>query len=742
MTARTSSELIQAAISFDEAVLSNSDSPGAAHFVGIMRLDPRHLQHVSAVERQIPKEIASDDSFLFAVGEQLRVAMEGRIEDALAMSLSTEVLSPLERLLELLVRSWLKPSEESFAEIRDHVETSPGISQEVISRSYLKLMTWALESFGIKAAGPYYDLALSAASGTLEQAIRQIGSLFGRDESLFFPPPNDDLILFPRIRERAMNASAELTIKTARGRIARFTRTFGADPRTLPIQFRAAELQADWTGALWLSRTIWRLKGAILLLEDVEGSDERIDGIAAWISSGADNLFNLIDENEQYFSQENLDRLLIKVLSEGRRIATPHWVEICSAIWDELPIIISDELIDTCPIDASISTDDTTLSDDAATRLFAHLIRVDPVRWLRRYRTLSTAERLVVATGLSPASAEVLPAEEKAEVVDLLLGLCQNDDLRQVLSEKTFLTLATLLQSSGKRELSGQFLATIPIDYAAGIGIRYPEFLRPDLVEQEIHMLKAKLSDQLVKNQSGQWAAFSRDPALSSAQAMVALRRADAGLVDLVAEFANAPFTAANDVISSVRALSWLVDERLLPMAYIADRPFEYRSTLSPVDRYWTGRNDLRAVNAAIAGFYARRGEAEALQQLIIAARDPDMEVRLLAIGELSDSTERPSHMASAVDAMILGAIYDPESRVQAAAVALIEQITDRSVYELAWGRLESVWATSHRRVRMAAARVAAGVKADRPLTSRGALLELARRDRSLLVREAAGAKG
>lgn len=748
----TSDSLINAAIKFDERTLELSNDPGAAHFLGAMRVDPRHLGTESPAAKHLPAEIeVARDSLLFMAGEAVAAAVEGQAERAADTLSALEPRTALEKLLLLLLAAWLKTSRDGLSAIEDFITTAESIDSEIVVLCHIKCATWALDSFGISAAQPYYDKALENAAGDLARALRQVGDMFGREAFLYYPPPAGDNVTYRTITDRATEAVATFAVSKAKKAFNRFTRTAFADPATLPLQLRAAEMQAGWVGAPWLMQTVWRLKSAILL-RDGKDAVEKADAIVGWILSDGSDLFRLVDENEQIFTPEIAQRILVDELQIGQRIDASKWVEICYAIWDQLPAVVSNSIIRDGPLSTSLSTDETTLREDGWVRLFANLSRIDSVAWVARFESLSNDERLAVATALDVRSAAVLPPDVKQEVRGLLFEFCSDSRTAPIAAGRTFMTLASLAhQSAPASQFRIQFQNILPRRLAARVAVEYPEFTRTDLIQEEQSRLENQIRTQIDYNRSGRWTSVGSDLSMSLAQTCIALKSVRPDIVELLVQYANAPFTAANDVIGSVQALSWLSDQGMLPQTYSdRDDTLTYRSDLSPVDRYWTGRDDLRAANAAIAGFYARvlNFDHEPVEQLIIAARDPDTQVRLLALQEFARMPSWLVRRTPALDAMVLGAVYDPESRAQSLAMDLLGLVEDDAVRRLAWERVISAWNTSHRSVRRSAARAA--IRAKRAVqeasshrgghgpTTYDKILELARVDRSIEVRDLA----
>lgn len=734
-------QLIEAAIKFDESALAGSDDAGAKHFAGVLRLDPRHLSDNSDPPGQVANEIDVDfTSLLFMLAESIRQIIVGR--EAVARSILDELHYPegIERVLVLLVQAWLPLGTTSLAEIDQYIQ-NVDFDSDLKSRVYMKLMTWEMEARG---RGPhataYYDRAVENASEGLRQSLHSVGELFGRDTFLYFPGTSNPLDTYSWLVDSVSNATADEFIRMAKKHISPFGRTFGGDPRAVPAPIRAAELQAGWAGAYWVIRKVRRVKASILLVNS-RVPEERADAISSWILSGGSNVKQLISENESILNPGLVSKILVDDLKRGAVVDAENWEEICLSLWDQLPGEISENLIETLNIPEWIEADYVPPGENKSVELFVLLGMIEPPKWLKRYKSLQPAQRLTVALSLSPHQATDLPDSIKGEVRGILQTYCeQRGDT--LLYPEIIETLAALVSElpDGARE-KDNLRDIIPTNYSAQIGVRYPHLASRDRIYENLESLVSRIHEQLNLNKRGQWTTFGTALAYQVAACMVALNTLDQDALNTIMDFATAPASSANDVIDAVNALSWLADEGLLPSLGKVESRLPYRVDISPVDRMWSGRDDIRAINTVIAGLHARLSTTrrDAIALLVAATRDPDAQIRRLAVDQFNGGNLVVSGLETSVDAAILGAIYDPDYRVQASAIRAIRSISDLLVAEIAWARLISVWEAAHRRVRMTAAGVAAGRRyTDASIESlRDDVLRLASTDRSALVRQA-----
>ncbi|MFC7673287.1 HEAT repeat domain-containing protein [Mycolicibacterium sp. GCM10028919] len=735
--------LIEAAIRLDEGLLMKSGDAGAKHFAGVLRLDPRHLSDNTDPPGRISNEIEVNfSSLLFMVAESIRQVIVGREDVARKILADLDSSAAIERILIMLVQAWVPGGATTLAEIDEYVRGA-NIDPDLRSRIYMKLMTWELEARGRgPQASEYYDRAIENASEGLQQALYGVGETFGREMRLFVRPATDAVDTYSWIINSVSNASADELVRMARKQISPFGRTFGGDPSAVPMPVRAAELQGGWAGAYWVLERIWRVKASIILVNSRDPA-ERADAITHWVLSGGSRLRELVDENENILSRQLVSKVLVDDLKLGARVKHDDWVELCLALWDELPSEVSSDLIHTVPIPAWTYERSAPARENKSVVLFTALSSIDPGRWIERYDSIKPAQRLTVCLALSARQATALPVRLRREVLTTLLAYC-GEPQQYASSPDVVETLAALVaELPDDAPERGAFIDILPAEFAAEIGVRYPQLTTADRIREELTGTVLRIQQQLEQNQRGQWSTFGTSLASEVARCLVALQSSDRQAIDTIVDFATAPASAANDVIDAVNALSWLADAGLLGSLGAIESRLPYRVDVSPVDKMWTGRDDMRAINAAIAGLHARLSDSrrEAIALLVASTRDPDPQVRRLAMNQFDGTHLALGSLEASVDAAILGAVYDPDFRVQASALRAIRSISDQLVAEIAWARVASVWDGAHRLVRVSAAGMAAKQRyTEEPIERlREDVLRLASADRSFQVRRAAG---
>jgi len=122
----------------------------------------------------------------------------------------------------------------------------------------------------------------------------------------------------------------------------------------------------------------------------------------------------------------------------------------------------------------------------------------------------------------------------------------------------------------------------------------------------------------------------------------------------------------------------------------------------------------------------------------LAASRDPSIRVRILAVSTVAWLTQEIAS-SGALDATILGALYDPHPGVQAVAVSALwrGRFASEAVRQAAQDRVVEMWASAHRDIRVAVARETSAVPSQGS-NHLGTLRQLSRQDRSVIVRWAA----
>lgn len=736
-------DLIQAAIVWDEEKLRGSNDPGAVHFYGVMSLLPSHLNYDSEISKLIESNIPVDlDSPLFRAGEAIRRVLEGQPDGVGDTLHGLGADGTLPWLLGALLSAWLDDNPVTqLAAISEVLLDGKLVSKWLRPRVFLKLMTWAHQAGETLAAGEYYDQAVKFSSGPLRDAIRTQGSVFGRDAYFQTKPVTAKLVTYPKITSSVAQESNRQLIRAAEDIFkGPWTKTWGRS--TIPQTIEAAELQAGWIGALWILGPIRRTKAAILF-KDGNQPSERVQALTDWVASGGGDVRRIFTESERYLDEESIEDLLTRRLLGGVLArSNKDWYSICLSLWDELPTSIASNLIDNIEIDARAHewrTDQLPL--------FGVLSQILPEKWAKRYLSLKADDRAVAVRYLSPLSIRQLPESILDDLAESFFVSLEKYGEGET---SVYLAMASLVaKPSSPPQLFARFVEQLPDHVAPTIVLKNPSLKTEQIlagIQRSLSISTDAMRQDLADVERGAFSQRGRDPRLSAAICMLALGAIDRTALDLIIETAVHRLAVSEQVLSSLRALTWLADDGLLDTNDGVVQKIGYRSSDSPLDQFWDGPGEVRLINVAVASFVCRFNLAE-FPKIIAGARDSDRRVRSHAIENLIQIVEENSDnvadagLSAASDTAIMGAIYDPDASVQAAGVAACNLLGDVTLLRIAWARVHEVWDTAPKQVRIAAASASAQAQADGSLKSlepRRLVHEMAQTDRSLLVRRAA----
>ncbi|MFC9980081.1 hypothetical protein [Gordonia sp. NPDC127522] len=735
-------QLIYAAIRLDLRTLLRSNHPGSIHFARVLELHPSHINYGSRLSNSFGtgEKIQVDDSILFRCGESLRLTLTGQHDEgrAAASALDNGLESNTERLLAKLMQAWLTSNRITMQEAeqlrRSYAEQLP---PDIRARIALQLMTWTRATAGLNDAKQFYDSALRDSRGELRKAIQTVGADFDRDGAIFFAPFRSRTVRYESIQDRVLSGARSATKNIARQRIeGPFVRHFGRSPGTLPDDITAAEIQAEWCGAYWVLKSVWRAKAHIIVGASSD-PDELTDSVCDWVLSGEINLGSLVDTVESHLSAERLDRLLHDRLLDGERLQHHTWIELCSYLHSLLPQNIATKLISSIPIQISHTDGELSAQADRSVRLFARLVLHAPQTWQDRFSSLDRDSRQTIAAALPTSALEILPPELCRQIANLALGIAQNGS---EMTAQMALNIAYVLNQYPELGIDSRaFLELMPERLSAVVALNYPSLTQSELIKERQGTLIRKLTKERLENLKGRWTSHGTSLALELAQTMLALRKANSEALTVLRESIESPATSTDELIDALKALQWLLDDGLLEVAdraWLSTTP--YRDSDMPSVTMWSGGNGVRAANAHIAGIRLRTEQEphEPLTRLAFAARDSEITVRLAAIetlavdGSLSEILSATTR--SVFDSIALGAVFDPDSRVQASGVRLIPRIADMTIRELALSRIISEWSKLHSRVRVSAAAIATQIDSS---GLRRQLTDLAKADVSVVVR-------
>lgn len=740
----TLDELHFAAIRLDLPALIRSKHPGAVHFAGVLQLHPRHLNYRSQLSNMLQSDdsIEADDSALFYCAEALRLTLIGERDQGTLTLASREgyYTEPSERMLLLLTRAWLGSDSHLIGEANAFAATHGSVfPRDIHARIALQLMTWTRAITGVEDAATYYDLALRRSSGDLRKAIQSVGVDFGRESIVYFETFKARLVRYESILDLAAAGTGRAVAKIAQQRIeSPFVRRIGGSLSTVPEDIVAAELQAEWCGAYWVLKSVWRRKANVVVAASND-PDELTAAVADWVLSGETNLRSVIDTLERHLDSNRIERLLHDHLLDGKRLRAQTWIELCDTMSGLLPEPVVQSLIRTLPLSGPLEDLETRPGVERSFDLFARLLVHQPSEWETRFLDLPPDAQLAVSARIRERHAGLLSEGTGTMVCQLLLAAMTEGP---ELNASAVLTVAYLVehnpQCADDRE---RFMTVLPSEFSTLVALNYSRFKQAELIRRHQHELVRRLVSELESNAQGRWAGYASSLPLEIAQTEIALGESSPDAIDALRKTVESQVASSDSVLDALKALIWLLDEKILNVGESAPwiSSIRYKSTSTAPVSMWTGRDDVRAINAVLANLKLRVGSnaSEPITRLAFAARDPDVSVRLAATENLRSYTASsfqldPEHRP-VFDSIALGAVFDPNSRVQANGVTLIRGIHDATIRELAWARVTEEWGRSHTRVRFAAVHTAAYISGhENELTDRAAA------DRAVVVRRAA----
>lgn len=639
-------------------------------------------------------------------------------------------------LLGLVLLAWMSDAEErDFARVEARLAkiSGPG-SRDVAARCHCKLATWAGDRGWPDLAAHHFKRARAAAGADLRAQLDEIGGRFGGDQVLHFGRSPGDMVRLPWITawaDEAARKSVEEEFKRSFRSPWTRTWTFGrSSPEGLSIQ--SAELQASWAGALWMLPGIQRQHAALLLTQTRE-TQEVARGLALWVRGGGATPGRLIDFLEGHLTKDSLVELLVAQLHMGQSVTrVEHWWEVCLALWSELPSEVIDSLVERF----AAPSGELDPHDDAVKglTLFSYLL-LQSQRATVRAQQLSEQQVAVLLRMMAPGVIDRLPLA----LIERGLRAALADD------ESPWRDVGWSGLARGWSRLSAEASAA----FRPGVATRLPlqdvpeaAALAPGLLDGEI--LETALDDAVAQVESdvtdasrGLYSGRFREPAASVQRLVRALGvprpRATAALVGQASSPAAAPIQrqAALGALVSLARNGLLGGETVEPaLERMSNSAHAFMGDDEGADRQY---EDLQRTALRLGLRYDERFDG----LLLAASRDPSTRVRILAITTVAWLAADVAS-SGALDATLLGALYDPNPHVQTYAVPTLwrGRFTSEVVRRTALDRVVDLWPTAHLDFRVAVARetssaVAAGAQSEK-------LRAWSREDRSLLVRWAA----
>lgn len=726
MNSVDTNRLIEWAIVWNRRRLVASGDDGANELLRIMRLDPDF-------DRVPDTTDLADAPVLTIAADGIRLEVNGDVDGAAAKYTRLAHGPGLEGLLGKLLLAWMSIStEEAFDAVITHLEAMD-VRPSIAARVHMKLMTWAKDRGWQLVAREHYLHALRLSRGELRNAIRSQGHWFGDYRVLSSRPLRSELVLFPWILDGAGHA-AEVALEDSTKRLSQspWTRTWrfgGADG----AEIQSAELQADWAGAHWLLPQLWRLHASLILSRTEEIQADVPRALMLWIKGNGTNIERLIDRFEGLFDSNTASAILVDGLKLGSVLrGEADWIRVCGALWDQLPGDLAEKLVRDIDLPEDWVEVRPNPVGEEALSLFAVLSMRSPKAWSARFLSLSSGLKNLVLRYMSPNVVDALSEQVLGVGAEAVLGSAEAmSEADAWWMSNGWASVGRVVRRLNDSALLGRFERLLP-DSAIPFVVGEPGLLSGNRIRGYLDILVRRLEQLLEESQRGMYTQGGSDPSIAAVRCMVAIKQVHDRSLELILEVATNPRADAEQLRGALIALGMGVDAGIVDADLV-------RPILQPRHReghhgFWEDAAAARMVLATRAALSLRFSDVD-LDQLVASTKDPDIRVReigMRAVVHLSAERSRP-----ALDACIVGALYDPEASVQALGVRAVTQggVADPVVNRICWARLVEMWNEAHRVVR---ATIADGIAQEASEESTVEQLRpLAANDRSAMVRRA-----
>lgn len=642
-------------------------------------------------------------------------------------------------VLGTLLIAWMSDAtEKDFARVERKLAslTGPG-SRDVVARSHCKLATWSFDHGWVDRSRRHYEEARRHAGKSLSIALDGIGHWFGHDRTIYFKRVYDDMITFPWIDEWVDQAARTSVEKEFRNSYkSPWTRTWSMGATTVEgTDIQSAAMQASWAGALWMLPQINRQQAALIMAKSNE-PDDVARAIALWAKGGGQDTNQLVSAKEGSLTETTIDDLLINQLHEGRSVRDRDtWLDICHALWAELP----DQLVEDFVRGYQGPAPDMRLHSGTGAKelgLFGKLLARSPLAAERAYG-FNDWEAGLLARTLFPQLLDGLPPRLRVRLLEAGLSdvVLANDDWANT-GWASLVTCWTLLDEEVQATLQRSLQDAIPDSEIPSAATIAPGLVPRRRMEARLQISLNLLAQELTDSARGSWTGWSTHPATDVARLALARGSVSDTAVERLLGIAIAPSTNSQQRRACLSALQALAEEGLVKRAQVqqAFTPVTVRSVMSDDSAVDQRLDDVSRLALMVQFGYE---PATAEGPLLAASRDPDTQVRLLAVSAVC-RLSREGHTSPSFDATLLGALYDPHPRVQAAAVPALWRghFESDALREVARARAAEIFPTAHRELRASIAHESAIADDDDPYIQ--TLRHMASQDRSWIVRRAA----
>lgn len=720
-----------ASIAWNVPELRASDRQDVRDFISVIRLAPTAFTDPGSIRA------SARMSPILRAAEGLKAELLGDASVAQEHYMRLSRHPGLPGLLGLLLIAWMRDAEEVHFDRAEHRLRilSGATSSDTIARAYCKLATWSSDRGWNERATRYFSAAQTYADDELAAQLAEVAHWFGGHRVLRFDRERGPMTTFPWI-EVCVDRSAREAVET--GFIESFKspwkRSWTIGSRSVEGRdIQSAEMQASWAGAMWLLPEIQRQRAARLLA----ASRDPVDvgrGIGLWVRGGGKATNELADAFEGHLTAESISSLLIDTLHEGRSAPDRNaWMSLCHALWSEMPETVVAGLVS----DYEGPDDGIDLygSDASELLLFAKLLSRSELA-SSKARTFGPSQLALLARAVPTWLVGYIDPELRATALASALTVPQEQQGEWASAGwPTLARMWTLLPPGIQAELHAAFTRGVPEVDIPVVAELAPSLLAEatlwDVLEDRTAALRKDVSDA----RRGVITGRVHDPAVDLARLVRLLGRADSNATTALVEMASAGYAAPSQRQAALTSLLSLAREELLSSSEAVESFDRVPAVALMTDDVGVDQRyeDLIRVLIQLSVKYDSKLDGH----LLAGTRDTNARVRDAAVSSVTWLSLRGSK-SHALDAALLGALYDPNERVIASAIPAVASgaFANSTLRGAAEARMLELWPSAGLQLRVAIASGVTKVGARSDIQS--GLRAMAELDRSSVVRAVA----
>jgi hypothetical protein len=716
---------LRAALSWNPRKLRESKNPGARAFWNAMSLRPigeegLDKDHLGLAAVSLMAELQGDPD-LAKQGYQKLAKRRSR----------------LARLLGTSLLAWMSDSGEG--EIRIALEATQSIShRDIRVVSLCRLLTIALDKGEMEIASQLLREAQEAS----DESIDLQNTLNWVDYRYFNAPLTQSHAPSKGHDPTEREEIVQLQVTSGRDFVVRQAERNALGPWRPQLRFGrddnadlfSAEIQAVWSGAIWMLPEIRLHLGAQLLLTG-KRPQEFGYGLSSWYLGGGSQLFSIASWAESGFDSVTADTVLKEEIRWGKRAgANNRFSELAYSLWDLVSTDTAVELLHRVH-----PSNDRIPGQDEAAGLWAALSLRIPDTWLVRFGALDSESRTAVVLSMTESMAQVLPTDLALKVLEASreagrTAPSQSENWTNDSDRLTRITLclARRLKSLTKSDLD--MLRALPSVPRAELALRYEVPAVEALIESAIAQLISVADSTISDAHQGRTGAGGYSTWYGLAWAMMASNDLNDEALDLLTRAAVDEMLDQNDRVQALQALHILSKSAPLPEVVL-----QRIMTLQPnsSQSFFGGANTPELLEIwKLALLIPRLEQNEVNGRLLAASRDQNAQVRYSAQAIALDVNA--IYPSTWVESVIVASLYDPDASVLVEGLKSLAKLPDPSLLleSIVLQRMRRLLESSERTARVATAHTIHQL-IDSPLDDARlvAIRDQARIDRSWQVR-------